>query len=119
MEIEVYKDVSKRQKTYWLNLTAKQWVFIGMVFTLLGFGIVNALALHWVSDNIYQPLSLFLMIFVGLFTMLKIQGMPFERWVKLWFRKNYRVQRRIYKLERKKGYTKNDFKPNKNEKETL
>ncbi|SFL29063.1 PrgI family protein [Lactococcus garvieae] len=119
MEIEVYKDVSKRQKTYWLNLTAKQWIFIALVFLLLGFGIVNTLALHWVNDNLYQPLSLILMIIVGLFTMLRIQGMPFERWAKLWLRKNTRIQRRIYKLDQKKGYNRNDFKPDKNEKEAV
>lgn len=119
MEIKVFKDTSKREKTYG-GLTFPQLMLIVSLLIFIGVDIVNI---------IYEVVPLFIerIILVPILlvsasnAMFRPYGMKFSTWVKLFLKFQTTVQTRTYQRheEGMKKYRANDFKKDKKVKETI
>lgn len=117
MEIKVYKDGSKIKSKIFGGLTLRQFL------ALLSIGIgtivlmINTFILH-LNDNLMQMIISSMLMLVLFLTLVKINGVYGNDWLKLKWRYMTRPKVRTYKTERIITYDKNEFKQEKNVKET-
>ncbi|MBO1137171.1 PrgI family protein [Enterococcus faecalis] len=118
MEIKVFKDLSRREKTY-IGLLPRQLFFVGMLFLFLILDVVNIL---------YNVLPVFMLRLIMLplvgismcNAIVRPHGLKFSTWLKLYFKFQTTIQIRTYQKEneRIKKYDAKDFKKNKKIKES-
>lgn len=111
MEIKVFKDVSKKEKTSG-GLTFGQWMLILSLFLFIVIDVLNSF--YQILPPIVNRLILFPLIgLVAFNAMYRPHGLKFTTWIKLNYRFHTTIQTRIYQKEGKREYGPQDFKPNK------
>lgn len=116
MEIKVFKDASKRDKTF-IGLTGAQWVFILSLLLVIGLDIGNAVYLV-LPVGVYRLFFFPLLALSACNAMYKPYGYAFSSWVKLFLKFQTTIQIRTYqKGERMRIYRAQDFKKGKKIKE--
>ncbi|OTN93643.1 PrgI family protein [Enterococcus faecium] len=116
MEIKVYKDGSKI-KSKFAGLTFRQLFALLLIAVVTIFLILNSFFFHIAS--IFFELPLVVILFIGLFFFLiKINGLPSDRWFKLKCVFLKRATKRTYQTERIVNYERKEFIQSKKVKET-
>ncbi|WP_065772509.1 PrgI family protein [Enterococcus faecium] len=119
MEIKVFKDTSKREKTHG-GLTFPQWILIVTLLIFIGADIVNIM--FDVIPVFIERIILFPILLVSASNaMFRPYGMKFFTWIKLFLKFQTTVQTRTYQRheEGMKKYRANDFKKDRKVKETI
>lgn len=117
MEIKVYKDGSKIKSKVFGGLTLRQFIAllsvgIGTIILML-----NTFFVH-INDNLMQGIISLTLVCVLFLTIVKVNGIYGNNWIKIKWRYMTRPKTRIYKTERIINYDKKEFKQDKEVKET-
>jgi hypothetical protein len=117
VEIKVFRDVSKRDKTM-AGLTGSQWLLILGLLLTFGFDVVNAIY-GFIPVGLLRGLCFPLLGLIAFNAMFRPHGYKFSTWVKLNLKYQTTVQIRTYQTkEGIEKYSAKDFQKNKKIKET-
>ncbi|MCH1976564.1 PrgI family protein [Enterococcus hirae] len=119
MEIKVFKDTSKREKTYG-GLTFPQWVLIVSLLLFISVDIANII-FGAVPVFIERIILVPILLVSACNVMFKPYGLKFFTWAKLFLKFQTTVQIRTYQRheEGMKKYRANDFNKDRKVKETI
>ncbi|MEW4403887.1 PrgI family protein [Enterococcus sp. AN402] len=116
MEIKVYKDGSKIKNKI-VGLTLRQFLALLLIGVVTIFMSLNSFFFH--IEAIFFELPLMISLFIGLFFFLiKINGLPSDRWFKLKWAYLNKPIKRTYQTERIVNYERKEFIQSKKVKET-
>ncbi|WP_195957986.1 PrgI family mobile element protein [Enterococcus gallinarum] len=115
MEIKVFKDVSKRERTFG-GLTGSQWLFILGLIATIALDVVNVI--YGFFPVILFRLILFpLLGLIAFNALFRPHGFAFSTWIKLNWKYHTTIQVRTYQKEGIEKYSAKDFIKNKKIKE--
>ncbi|MBA0948003.1 MULTISPECIES: PrgI family protein [Enterococcus] len=115
MEIKVFKDISKRDKTHG-GLTGSQWLFIIALITTIGLDVVN-LIFGFLPVFLFRVIFFPLLGLVAFNALFRPYGHKFSTWIKLNWTYQTTVQVRTYQKEGIEQYSAKNFIKNKKIKE--
>lgn len=115
MEIKVFKDISKRDKTHG-GLTGSQWLFILALITTIGLDVVN-LIFGFLPVFLFRGIFFPLLGLVAFNALFRPYGHKFSTWIKLNWTYQTTVQVRTYQKEGIEKYSAKNFIKNKKIKE--
>ncbi|GMC02537.1 hypothetical protein K5E_22020 [Enterococcus thailandicus] len=117
MEIKVFKDTSKRDKTHG-GLTTAQWLLILGLLAFISADIANII-FEVVPTGLERGVLLPILALVASNAMFKPYGLKFFTWVKLYLKFQTTIQTRTYQRheEGTKKYCAKDFKKDRKIKE--
>ena len=116
MDIKVYKDGSKI-KSRVLGLTLRQFLALLLIAGVTGLMMLNTFVLH--INEIFFQIPIIVVLFAGLFiTLVKINGLTGDRWLKLKVNYLKKPAKRTYQTGRIVEYERKDFTQPKKTKET-
>lgn len=117
MEIKVYKDGSKIKSKIFGGFTFRQFLALSSIGGGTVLLMVNTFVLH-LNDTLMQMIISSLLMIVLFLTLVKINGVYGNNWLKIKWRYMTRPKVRTYRTERIITYDKNEFRQKKEVKET-